>query len=131
MRPRYLLPLAMVTIGLVTTAVVEIALATALLGGCTRGGSDRAGVGGDSVAGREVFAAAACGSCHTLAAAGSRGRRGPNLDRHAVAHRHTSSEVAAIVRNGRGAMPPFRARLSEEQIRDVAAFVVAASGSDR
>jgi mono/diheme cytochrome c family protein len=32
------------------------------------------------------------------------------------------------VRNGGGAMPPFEGQLSEEEIQNVAAFVVASQG---
>ncbi len=35
---------------------------------------------GDAEAGKDVFAAKGCGACHTLAAAGSSGTVGPNLD---------------------------------------------------
>ena len=35
---------------------------------------------GDAAAGKAVFTAAGCGSCHTLAAAGASGQVGPNLD---------------------------------------------------
>ena len=35
---------------------------------------------GDPVAGKAVFAANGCASCHTLAAAGATGNVGPNLD---------------------------------------------------
>ena len=35
---------------------------------------------GDAAAGKEVFASAGCGGCHTFSAAGSNGSVGPNLD---------------------------------------------------
>ena len=80
---------------------------------------------GDPEAGARVFAAAGCGGCHTLEEAGSSGAIGPSLDGLRL-------ELDAVVRQvteGGGGMPPFRDRLSEEEIRDVAAFVVEASGS--
>lgn len=80
---------------------------------------------GDAEAGKGVFSSAACGSCHTLAAAGSSGTIGPNLD-------DTSMDQQAIVRQvteGGGGMPAFRDQLSEEQIRDVSAFVFESSRS--
>jgi cytochrome c oxidase subunit 1 len=70
-------------------------------------------------AGEAVFAEAGCGSCHTLSAAGSRATVGPNLD-------ETTLDVRAIearIRTGGGAMPAFEGRLSDEEIRQVAAFV--------
>jgi mono/diheme cytochrome c family protein len=78
---------------------------------------------GDAEAGKAVFASAGCGGCHVLEAAGSSGEIGPNLDA-------TSLDYEAIVEqvtNGGGGMPPFGAQLSEEQIRDVAAFVFEAA----
>lgn len=75
---------------------------------------------GDAAAGEEVFAANACGSCHTLEAAGASGTIGPNLDES-----QPSFELAVDrVTNGAGAMPAFGDQLSEEQIRNVAAYVV-------
>jgi len=75
---------------------------------------------GDAAAGEEVFAANGCGSCHTLEDAGASGSIGPNLDES-----QPSFELAVDrVTNGAGAMPAFGDSLSEEQIRDVAAYVV-------
>ena len=75
---------------------------------------------GDAAAGEEVFAASGCGSCHTLEEAGASGSIGPNLDES-----QPSFELAVDrVTNGAGAMPPFGDSLSEEQIRDVTAYVV-------
>jgi mono/diheme cytochrome c family protein len=78
----------------------------------------------DPAAGKQVFAQAGCGACHTLAAAGSKGTIGPNLDQR----RPTTDRVAAIVSSGSGVMPSFRGRLSVVQIENVAAFV---SGTGR
>jgi mono/diheme cytochrome c family protein len=83
----------------------------------TGGGSS---VEGDAAAGEEVFASAGCGGCHTLEAAGSSGSVGPNLD-----EAKPSMELAVDrVTNGSGAMPSFKDQLSEQQIADVAAYVV-------
>jgi cytochrome c6 len=81
--------------------------------------------GGDAAAGKEVFlGAGGCGSCHTLADAGTSGTIGPNLD-----DAQPSSELAVDrVTNGQGAMPSFRDTLSEQQIQDVAAYVSSAAG---
>jgi cytochrome c6 len=82
-------------------------------------GTETAAVEGDPEAGKDVFASAQCGGCHTLAAADTSGTVGPNLD-------DVKSEYDAIVEqvtNGGGGMPAFGDQLSEEEIRDVAAFV--------
>jgi len=47
--------------------------------GSTGGGSTGGG-GGDATAGKAVWDANGCGGCHTLAAAGSSGSVGPDLD---------------------------------------------------
>lgn len=78
---------------------------------------------GDPEAGAQVFASAGCGSCHALADAGSTGTIGPNLD-------ESQPDLALVVdrvTNGAGAMPPFGDQLSEQQIADVAAYVVQAT----
>lgn len=74
-------------------------------------------------AGARVFREAGCETCHTLAAARSRGGIGPNLDR-----RQPSADlVARQVRRGGDGMPAFADRLSEAQIRAVAAYVAEAT----
>jgi mono/diheme cytochrome c family protein len=60
-----------------------------------------------------------CGGCHTLAAAGSSGQVGPNLDDA----KPSSDLVVERVTNGKGPMPSFKGELSEQQIEDVAAYV--------
>lgn len=83
------------------------------------------GAEGDPVAGREVFLTEPCGSCHTLADAGTTGSVGPNLDSSPPPY----ELVVDRVTNGRAAMPSFAGRLSDEQIADVAAYVSSAAGS--
>ena len=78
---------------------------------------------GDATAGEAVFASGGCGGCHTLTAAGTSGTVGPNLD-------DTKPDFALVVdrvTNGRGAMPSFKDGLSEQQIADVAQYVVASA----
>ena len=78
----------------------------------------------DAAAGAKVFASAGCGSCHTLAAAKSGGQVGPNLDDAKPSY----DVVVDKVTNGGGGMPAFGGQLSEQQIRDVAAFVATRAG---
>lgn len=78
---------------------------------------------GDPVAGKTVFAAGGCVACHTLADAGAKGTIGPNLDQ-------TKPILATVVDrvvNGKGTMPPFKGRLKDVEIADVAAYVVKAT----
>jgi mono/diheme cytochrome c family protein len=80
---------------------------------------------GDPAAGKEIFlGAAGCGACHTLADAGTSGTVGPNLDEVKPSY----AAVVDIVTNGRGQMPSFSDQLSEEDIRNVAAYVAQATG---
>jgi cytochrome c6 len=83
-------------------------------------------VEGDPAAGKEVFLGpSACGSCHTLADAGTSGTVGPNLD-----DSQPSYELALDrITNGQGGMPAFSSTLSEQQIADVAAYVSSVAGS--
>jgi mono/diheme cytochrome c family protein len=89
-------------------------------GGETGGG----GSAGDPVAGKPVFTEN-CGSCHTLADAGTTGTLGPDLDSLAP----DEATVNAQVTNGGGSMPAFGGTLSEQQIADVSAYVAQAAGS--
>ena len=75
---------------------------------------------GDAAAGKQVFAQAGCGGCHTLEAAASSGQVGPNLDDAKPPH----DLVIERVTNGAPPMPSFKGQLSDKQIQDVAAFVV-------
>jgi cytochrome c553 len=95
-------------------------------GGTETGGTETGGAAeGDAAAGKAVFTSAGCGSCHTLADAGSNGQVGPNLD-----EAKPSYELAVTrVTNGMPPMPSFKDQLSEEKIRDVAAYVSESAGT--
>ena len=92
--------------------------------GETSAGETTGEAGGDAAAGKQVFASAGCGSCHALADAGSGGTVGPDLDESEPDY----ELVVDRVTNGMGAMPAFGDRLSDEQIQNVAAYVVDATG---
>lgn len=69
-------------------------------------------------AGEEVFDGT-CSSCHTLAAAGTNGTVGPNLDEL----KPSQALVEKQVTNGGGGMPAFGGSLSKVEIKNVAEFV--------
>ena len=75
---------------------------------------------GDPTAGEDVFASSGCGSCHALDAAGASGAVGPNLDDAKPEY----ERVVEFVTNGKGAMPSFKDQLNDEDIANVAAYVV-------
>jgi mono/diheme cytochrome c family protein len=77
-------------------------------------------VEGDAAAGEAIYAENGCGGCHTLAAAGSSGNIGPNLDES----QPDLELVIDRVTNGAGAMPAFGEELEPKQIADVSAYVV-------
>lgn len=85
------------------------------------------GGGGGTPAGPEKqFASLGCASCHTLKAAGAKGRVGPDLDELKPDAATTARQIA----NGGGGMPSFKGKLSAAEIDTLAAWVAkAAAGS--
>jgi mono/diheme cytochrome c family protein len=77
-------------------------------------------------AGRSVFEQN-CASCHTLAAAGSSGTVGPNLDQL----KPSDALVTHQVTNGGGGMPAFGGQLSKTQIAAVAKYVSTVAGTKK
>jgi cbb3-type cytochrome c oxidase subunit III len=61
-----------------------------------------------------------CGSCHTLADAGTTGKIGPNLDQAKPSLQKATTQIT----NGGGGMPPFKGQLTDEQIKTLAQYVV-------
>jgi cbb3-type cytochrome c oxidase subunit III len=72
----------------------------------------------------EAIFKANCSSCHTLAAAGSTGTVGPNLDQLKPA----MGVVVHQVTNGGSIMPAFKGKLSAAQIQAVAKYVSSSAG---
>jgi cytochrome c6 len=79
--------------------------------------------GGNVTAGKQVFLSAGCSGCHTLNATGASGTVGPNLDQK----KPPFALILQRVTNGKRAMPSFKSQLTAQQIKDVAAFVVAST----
>jgi cytochrome c6 len=61
-----------------------------------------------------------CGTCHTLADAGTTATIGPDLDRAKPSLQRAVRQIT----NGGGGMPAFKGQLSEQQIRRLAQYVV-------
>jgi mono/diheme cytochrome c family protein len=87
------------------------------------GGGSGSAVAASVKAGMTVFDST-CASCHTLAAAGSTGTVGPNLDQL----KPSAALVTHQVINGGGGMPAFGSSLSKTQIASVALFVSSVAG---
>jgi mono/diheme cytochrome c family protein len=79
---------------------------------------------GNPTAGAGIFKKAGCVSCHTLSAAHSTGTVGPNLDQAKPDYRLATARVTL----GKGVMPSFKGQLTDQQIADVASYVVKSSG---
>lgn len=94
--------------------------APAAIGSTTTGST----TGAAAPDGKQVFASASCGGCHTLKDAGSSGNTGPNLDQL----KPSAARVAKQVTTGGAAMPSFKGRLSDAQIQAVAAYVAKTAG---
>jgi outer membrane protein assembly factor BamB/mono/diheme cytochrome c family protein len=77
------------------------------------------GEGGSTLAAGEEAFDTTCGSCHTLAAAGTGGSVGPNLDEL----KPDQALVEKQVTNGGGGMPAFGSSLSKEEIKNISEFV--------
>ncbi len=73
--------------------------------------------------GKSIFTST-CGSCHTLADAGTSGTVGPNLDQA----RPPKSLAIDRVTNGKGGMPSFKDSLDRTQIEAVAEYVSSVAG---
>jgi cbb3-type cytochrome c oxidase subunit III len=73
--------------------------------------------------GKDIFTAN-CGSCHTLADAGTHGNVGPNLDQLKPSFQIAQHQVI----NGGGAMPAFKGTLTPAQITAVAKYVSSVAG---
>ena len=89
---------------------------------------------GESASGRAVFARMGCGSCHRLAAAGSAGEIGPNLDGRLSAH-DRASLVSVITDSDRGGyfggMPEdFGERMNAAELDALVDFLLAAAQRD-
>ena len=87
-----------------------------------QGGGGAAG-GASATDGMAIFAGT-CGSCHTLADAGTSGTIGPNLDDT----KPNKNLAIERVTNGKGAMPAFKGQLSDAQIEAVADYVSMVAG---
>jgi mono/diheme cytochrome c family protein len=103
-------------------AAVALLLA-AVLAGCGSGGSRKHSAAEGQQSGAQIFASAGCAGCHTLAASGSHGTAGPNLDQLQPAY----DRIVRQVQTGGGGMPSFRGKLNLHEIQAVALYVTGAT----
>jgi glucose dehydrogenase/mono/diheme cytochrome c family protein len=101
---------------------VVAALGLAATAAACSGSDGPAGGGkgtGAEAAGARTYATT-CATCHGVDGAGG---QGPAIGDGAAARRFSAAEMVAIVHDGRGNMPPLGTALSDDQIRDVVAYV--------
>ncbi len=114
----------MTRMGRIRCALAAGALAAALAGcgGGDDGGGSAPPAGGGAAASGEALFKQRCGSCHTLAAAGTDGSVGPNLDDLAP----DAARVQQAIKAAPGVMPENLAEGEEAQ--RIAAYVAGAAG---
>jgi mono/diheme cytochrome c family protein len=82
-----------------------------------------------STPGLEVFNRMGCGSCHRLAAAGSNGPIGPNLDEVLQSHTAESLKAKIMAPGETGAMPSdFAERMDDGELDALVSFLLASRG---
>jgi cbb3-type cytochrome c oxidase subunit III len=111
--------------------VLPLLGALLLLAGCGTGGKAPS-KGGDQANGQKLFKST-CGGCHVLAAAGSQGTTGPNLDDAFSGSKKQGFKLSTIenvvLDQIREANPPMPKNLVKGQdALDVSAYVAAVSG---
>jgi cytochrome c551/c552 len=124
-----------VTIGSTSTPTTSSTPTTASTQTTTSSGG-----GGNAAAGKTVFAANGCSSCHTFKPAGANGTIGPDLDSapHEDAQADNNMDLAAFIKESitdpdayiakgfsKGLMPTdFGSKLSSSQLDDLVAFIL-------
>jgi cbb3-type cytochrome c oxidase subunit III len=105
------------------SAVDDVAAYVASVAGTPSSLASAKSAGTTSTNGKTIFTSS-CASCHTLAAAGTHGTVGPNLDQLKPAFARVKTQVI----NGGAIMPAFKGKLTDTQITAVAKYVAANAG---
>jgi cbb3-type cytochrome c oxidase subunit III len=105
------------------SAVDDVAAYVASVAGTKSSLAAASGGTTQSTSGKTIFTSS-CASCHTLAAAGTHGTVGPNLDQLKPAFARVKRQVT----NGGAIMPAFKGKLTDSQITAVATYVAAHAG---
>jgi cytochrome c551 len=118
------------TTGIITAVAVVFGVGIPAAVLAANGDTNKTAHGGvhltaDQTTGRKLFAYN-CGTCHTLAAAQTTGRVGPNMDQLRPPKALVLNAIAVGRANGRGQMPA--GLLVGKEAQDVASFLAAVAG---
>ena len=103
--------------------LVVAAVLLAFVAGCGGSDEDSSSPPASAGGGEQLFKDN-CSACHTLAAAGASGKVGPNLDQL----KPGPDLVTSQVNSGGGAMPSFKGKLTDDQIKQIADYVSSNAG---
>ena len=85
---------------------------------------------GNPAAGKALFVSQGCGGCHTLKAAGTNGKTGPDLDKGLKGKDEAYIRESIVDPNAKvaagfqpGVMPPYGETLESEQVANLVAFL--------
>jgi mono/diheme cytochrome c family protein len=114
-------------------AAAALAFGTVALGVGIQGGSDEPVAGAaptEDDSGRAIFTRMGCGSCHALAAAGSMGQIGPDLDGRLEHHTHATliAQITSPAADGGSSMMPsdFGSRMNARELDALVRFLLSA-----
>jgi cytochrome c oxidase subunit II len=114
-------------------AASALAFGTVALGVGIRGANDDPGASAAQVqhdSGRAIFTRMGCGSCHALAAAGSKGQIGPDLDSRLEHHTRATliAQITAPAADGGFSMMPtdFGSRMNAHELDALVRFLLSA-----
>jgi cytochrome c oxidase subunit II len=114
-------------------AAAALAFGTVALGVGIRGGSDDPVAGAaraEDDSGRAIFTRMGCGSCHALAAAGSKGQIGPDLDGRLEHHTRATlvAQITSPAADGGSSMMPsdFGSRMNARELDALVRFLLSA-----
>jgi mono/diheme cytochrome c family protein len=114
-------------------AAAALAFGTVALGVGIRGGSDDRVAGAarpQDESGRAIFTRMGCGSCHALAAAGSKGQIGPDLDSRLEHHTRATliAQITSPAGDGGSSMMPadFGSRMNARELDALVRFLLSA-----
>lgn len=116
------------TIGKIALAALAVSSLAMGVSGASATGTDETAAAEEApltedqiAASRALFGQYGCSACHMFADGGGSGHIGPALDGNSGL---SVDYVTQIVTNGQGAMPSFGGMVSDEELHDLARYIV-------